>query len=119
MTTLNLTDQRRLTEALNDLDTINQTLDHLKQRKAELEDLVREFVPAGTKDAQYGNHTVTVTNPQRRLNTTALAKAFPVVQFPSLYKPSIDTTAVKKAISENELEERGLYTLTTPGVRVN
>lgn len=119
MTTLNPTDQRRLADAIADLDTTNQALEHLKQRKAELEDLIREFVPAGTKDAQYGNHTVTVTNPQRRLNTTALTKAFPVIEFPSLYKPSIDTAAVKKAISENELEERGLYTLTTPGVRVN
>ncbi|MDN6429215.1 MAG: hypothetical protein L0J79_05235 [Propionibacterium sp.] len=116
---MNTTDLHRLTDAIADLDTTNQTLDHLKQRKAELEDLIREFVPAGTKNAQYGDPTVTVTNPQRRLNTTALTKAFPVIEFPSLYKPSIDTTAVKKAISENELEERGLYTLTTPGVRVN
>lgn len=111
-------DVRRLTQALTDLANTNHTLDILKQRKAELEDLVRTLIPTPVKAAQFGDHHVTITAPQRRLNNTALIKAYPVIQFPGFYKPTIDTAAVKKAISDQELEDKGLYTFTTPSVRV-
>lgn len=56
-----------------------------------------------------GSHTVgpfkvTVKAGSRRLSTSRITAAYPVAQHPELYKPAIDTAAVKQHIAPVDLE---------------
>lgn len=68
-------------------------------------DLIDEAIRA----LGYGNHdagawTVQVQH-NRRLDPRAIEAAYPVTQHPELYKPAVDTTAVKRHIAAIDLED--------------
>lgn len=75
--------------------------DHIKQRQDQIKALLAELLPEG---GHVGDYKVTVTRP-RRLDPKAIEKAFPVTQRPELYRPAINTTAVRKHIAEVDLEQ--------------
>lgn len=52
-----------------------------------------------------GPYKVTVRHGARRLDPTKVAEAYPVTRHPELYKPTIDTGAVKHHLSPAELEQ--------------
>ena len=58
----------------------------------------------GTGSIPAGPYKVTVRTGARRLDPVKVAEAYPVVEHPELYKPAIDTTAVKHHLAPAELE---------------
>ena len=94
-----------------------QQIDALAGEKAQIEGWLRDqFQPGQTIEA--GDHQITISRPARRLNTSAIASAYPVVSWPDLYTPTLNTAAVKKHLSEKTLEDEGFYTEGTPTVKV-
>lgn len=62
-----------------------------------------------------GPYKVTIKAGARRLNATRLTAAFPVTQHPELYKPVLDTTAVKEHMAPVQLaafQDAGAPTVT-------
>lgn len=103
--------------AASRLVDIKQQIDALAGEKAQIEGWLRDqFQPGQTIEA--GDHQITISRPARRLNTAALANAYPVVSWPDLYTPTLNTAAVKKHLSEKTLEDEGFYTEGTPTVKV-
>lgn len=74
--------------------------DHIKARQDTIKQLLADLLPSG---GAVGDYKVTVTRP-RRLDAKAIEAAFPVTQYPHLYAPKPDTTAVRKHIAEVDLE---------------
>jgi hypothetical protein len=96
---------------------IKQQIDALAGEKAQIEGWLRDqFQPGQTIEA--GDHQITISRPTRRLNTTAITSAYPVISWPNLYTPTLNTAAVKKHLSEKTLEDGGFYTEGAPTVRV-
>lgn len=96
---------------------IKQQIDALAGEKAQIEGWLRDqFQPGQTIEA--GDHQITISRPTRRLNTTAITSAYPVISWPDLYTPTLNTAAVKKHLSEKTLEDGGFYTEGAPTVRV-
>lgn len=58
----------------------------------------------GTGSIPAGPYKVTVRAGARRLDPAKVAEAYPVVQHPELYRPAIDTAAVKHHLAPAELE---------------
>lgn len=107
----------KIENAASRLIEIKEHMDALAGEKAQIEGWLREhFEPGQTLEA--GDYQVTISRPARRLNTAALANAYPVVSWPDLYTPTLNTAAVKKHLSEKALEDGGFYTEGTPTVRV-
>ena len=52
----------------------------------------------------------------RRLNPGRFQQAFPVAQYPYLYKPAVDTTAIKEHLAPKALD--AFYDEGRPVVRV-
>lgn len=103
--------------AASRLVDIKQQIDALAGEKAQIEGWLRDqFQPGQTIEA--GDHQITISRPARRLNTSAIASAYPVVSWPDLYTPTLNTAAVKKHLSEKTLEDEGFYTEGTPTVKV-
>ncbi len=103
--------------AASRLVDIKQQIDALAGEKAQIEGWLRDqFQPGQTIEA--GDHQITISRPARRLNTSAIASAYPVVSWPDLYTPTLNTAAVKKYLSEKTLEEQGFYTEGAPTVKV-
>ncbi len=119
MTTPNTTDNigSQIKNAAARLVDIKQQIDALTGEKAQIEDWLRDqFQPGQTIEA--GDHQITISRPARRLNTSAIASAYPVISWPDLYTPTLNTAAVKKHLSEKTLEEQGFYTEGMPTVKV-
>ncbi|MFP7697139.1 hypothetical protein [Trueperella sp. LYQ143] len=74
-------------------NTINNEITEHKNTLAAL-------LPAGGK---VGDVKITVTHP-RRLDTTKIAKDYPVTSYPYLYKPQISTSDVRKHLSPADLD---------------
>jgi hypothetical protein len=74
-----------------------------KERIETIKATLRRRLPRGTHHV--GAHDVLVKAPARRLNAARLAAAFPVTEHPELYKPAIDTTAVKHHLAPAALEQ--------------
>lgn len=72
----------------------------LTERRDTIKHLLAKHLPDGGNIA---GHVVQVTRP-RRLDPKALEQAYPVAQHPELYRPALDTAAVKKHIAEVELD---------------
>ena len=72
----------------------------LNERVKELDTLIGAELDTGTH--QVGDYKVAITNPQR-INNAKVAAAFPVATHPHLYKPAIDTAAVKHHLAPAEL----------------
>lgn len=88
----------------------------LEQQNAELEDHLLKTHEPGNYPA--GDHTLTITKPSRRLNTRKLAADFPAVQYPQLYKQTIDSKKVKESFAVDYLEARNYYTTGKSQVRI-
>lgn len=88
----------------------------LEQQNAELEDHLLKTHEPGNYPA--GDYTLTITKPSRRLNTRKLAADFPAMQYPQLYKQTIDTKRVREAFAETYLETRDYYTTGKSQVRI-
>jgi hypothetical protein len=74
-----------------------------KERIETIKATLRRRLPQGTTNV--GSHRVLVKAPARRLVPARLADAFPVTEHPELYKPAIDTTAVKHHLAPAALEQ--------------
>lgn len=74
--------------------------DRIKQRQDQIKQLLAELLPTG--GGHVGDYTVKVARPHR-INPSAVENAFPVATHPWLYKPTIDTAAVRKHIAEVDL----------------
>ncbi|WP_263121150.1 hypothetical protein [Cellulomonas sp. RIT-PI-Y] len=74
-----------------------------KERVEEIKATLRRRLGVGTHNT--GAHSVQVRAGARRLNATRVAAAFPVVEHPELYKPTLDTAAVKAHIAPVALTE--------------
>ena len=107
----------KIENAASRLVDIKQRIDALTSEKAEIEGWLRDQFQAG-QTIEAGDHQITISRPARRLNTTALANAYPVVSWPDLYTPTLSKAAVKKHLSEKTLEDGGFYTEGAPTVRV-
>ena len=71
---------------------LNEQLDEIKTWFA-------THLPEGKTETSAGNITV---SPNRRLNTKKFLENYPVVSWPTFYKTTPDTTAIKKELGENE-----------------
>jgi hypothetical protein len=74
----------------------------IKERRDEIKSILRTLVPVGTTPA--GTYKVIVTDPAK-LDTKALAEAYPVTSHHHLYKPTLDTAAVRKHVAPVDLEK--------------
>lgn len=72
-------------------------------RIAEIKAILATRLPVGT--LAVGDYEVIVKAGARRLSTSRLAAAFPVETHPSLYKPTLDTAAVKAQFAPVALAE--------------
>lgn len=72
-----------------------------KERCDEIRAVLRRRLPRGTTST--GSHQVLVKAGARRLNAGRLTAAYPVVARPELYRPVIDTAAVKQRIAPVDL----------------
>lgn len=100
------TDQNQQTADLEQLAMhrakIAEEIKNLDDIRKEYDEKIATLAGEGTTTA--GAYKVTVTRP-RRLDAKAIEAAYPVAQNPTFYKRAVDTTAVKKAIAENDLEQ--------------
>lgn len=58
----------------------------------------------GTGTVQAGPYKVTVRAGARRLDPAKVAEAYPVERHPELYRPAVDTAAIKHHLAPAELE---------------
>lgn len=80
---------------------IAEEIKNLDDLRKEYDEKIAGLAGEGTTPA--GDYKITVTRP-RRLDAKKIEAAYPVTQHPTFYKRAVDTTAVKKAIAENDLE---------------
>lgn len=81
----------------------------LTGRRSDLDDRIKEIdsiltAQLDVETHEIGDYKVIVTQP-RRLDSKALAEAFPVAKFPEYYAAAISTEAVKADISPNALAQ--------------
>lgn len=93
--------------------TIDEQIDQLNAEREQINHAILDALPEG---GQVGETKVTVTTP-RRLDTRALAAAYPVAGHPALYKATLDTKAVRKHIAEVVLD--GFMVDGKPSVRLS
>lgn len=93
---------------------IAEEIKNLDDLRKEYDEKIAALAGEGTTTA--GAYKVTVTRP-RRLDAKKLEAAYPVAAHPTFYKRALDTTAVKKAIAENDLEQ--FQSLGSPSVRIS
>lgn len=108
------TDIHRLEQLVLERAKLTNDRDALIERIAELDSILTTHLTAGTHTL--ADHTVIITTPAR-LDPKKLEAAYPVAQHPELYKPTIDTTAVKNNISPIELDQ--YKTTGRPQVRIS
>lgn len=107
------TDIHRIEQLVIERAKLTNDRDALIERIAELDALITHHLPIGTHTVV--DHKVVITTPSR-LDPKKLEQAYPVAQHPELYKPAIDTAAVKARIAPLELER--YKTASRPQVRV-
>ncbi|MBE9924453.1 hypothetical protein G8C93_00915 [Cellulosimicrobium cellulans] len=88
--------------------------ERIKARRATIRSVLARHLDAGTTDL--ADHKVIVSMPSR-LDAKALGEAFPVAQHPELYKPALDTTAVRHHLSPAVLEQYTRAGSTTVTIR--
>lgn len=81
--------------------TITAQIDELTARKSAIDDLYREHLDFGT--TPLAGLKVSIQH-NRRLDPAKVMAAYPVTACPEIYKPTIDTTAIKKHIAPIDLE---------------
>lgn len=86
----------------------------IKERRDQIKSILRTLVPVGATQPA-GPYKVIVTSPAK-LDTAALAKAYPVATHHELYKPTLDTAAVRKHLAPIDLEQYSTH--GTPVVTV-
>ncbi|MFD6094553.1 hypothetical protein ACFWGN_20775 [Oerskovia sp. NPDC060338] len=93
-----------LEQLVTEYTKLGAELEHIAERRDTIKAiLARRFAPGTTTPV--GEHKVQVKSGTRRLNTTRLATAYPVVQHPDLYEPRISTAAVKAHLAPIALAE--------------
>lgn len=88
--------------------------ERIKARRATIRSVLARHLDGGTTDL--ADHKVIVSTPAR-LDSTAITAAFPVAQHPELYKPALDTTAVRHHLSPAVLEQYTRSGSTTVTIR--
>ncbi|MBD5787133.1 hypothetical protein IF650_13175 [Cellulosimicrobium terreum] len=88
--------------------------ERIKARRATIRAVLAKNLDPGTTDL--ADHKVIVSTPAR-LDSKALGDAFPVGRHPELYKPALDTTAVRHHLSPAVLEEYTRAGSTTVTIR--
>lgn len=87
-----MSDPRTLAALVDELLTVQEQMEPLKAREADLKARIRNAAEPGENAA--GTHTVTLA-PSRRLDLTAIAKAYPATEHPELYVLTPDTKKVR------------------------
>ena len=88
---------------VNEAVALQAQAEQIKERLDEIKvQLINRHKP-GTHTI--GDHKVQIRAGVRRLNSTRLAAAYPVEQFPQLYKASFDTAAVKNEFAPAALAD--------------
>jgi hypothetical protein len=85
----------------------------IKERKDTIKAILLASFEVGAHPV--GPYKVTIKAGARRLNAARLTAAFPVTQHPELYKPVLDTTAVKEHMAPVQLaafQDAGAPTVT-------
>ena len=88
--------------------------ERIKARRATIRSVLARHLDAGTTDL--ADHKVIVSTPAR-LDAKALGEAFPVAQHPELYKPTLDTSAVRHHLAPTVLEQYTRAGSTTVTIR--
>lgn len=105
--------QRTDAELAARLVTISEQIDRLTQEKQQIQDEIRERHPYGSTPA--GDWEIQVQR-NRRLDTARIEQRYPVAQYPHLYRPAVNTAALKENLAPVELEQ--FYSEGTPKVLV-
>jgi hypothetical protein len=87
----------------------------LEFTQAQLEQIDDEIRTRGVGTHEAGAWSVQV-RPSRRLDAKAVEAAYPVAQNPELYKPAIDTAAIKDHIAPKDLDQ--FYVENRPSIVV-
>ncbi|MDL5351131.1 hypothetical protein [Microbacterium sp. zg-YB36] len=81
----------------------------LLEQRNNIEDEIALIDSRLLEEHSYGTHDAgdwsLIVSHNRRLNPEAIQARYPVAQFPHLYKPAVNTEAVKKHIAPVELDE--------------
>lgn len=93
-------DVHRLEQLVLERAKLTSDRDALIERISDLDAQLTAVLDKGTH--AIADHKVTVTAPER-IDSKAIAAAFPVAQFPDLYAPAINLDAVKEQFSPAEL----------------
>lgn len=96
---------------------INAEIGALQEEKDAITALILHDLTPGTRIEADGL-TITVGKPVERLNTRKLTEAYPLLDFPHLYKAVVDTTAVRKHVPPADLEKHGVFDVQNPRVSV-
>jgi len=92
--------------------TLREDLEYIQ---SQLDQIDEEIRARGIGNHPAGEWTVSVS-PNRRLDPKRIEASYPVAQHPELYKPAVDTAAVKRHIAAIDLED--FYTEYQPRVVV-
>lgn len=95
-------DIHRLEQLVIERAKLTNDRDALIERITELDSILVGYLPTGTHTL--ADHTLVITVP-RRLDPNLLTAAYPVTQFPELYKPALDTASVKAHFAPVDLEQ--------------
>lgn len=90
-----------LSTLVDDLLSVQEAMEPLKAREADLKARIREAAQPGENAA--GAHTVTLT-PNRRLDLAAVAKAYPATEHPELYRLEPTATNVRKHLAPADVD---------------
>ena len=96
-----MSDPRNLAALVDELLTVQEQMEPLKAREADLKARIRDAAEPGENAA--GTHTITLA-PSRRLDLTAIAKAYPAETYPQLYTSTPDTKKVRAAFAPAVLD---------------
>lgn len=91
---------RNIEALIDERLSIDEQMELLNQRREEVNAAIAGLLPEG---GQVGETKVAVTR-ARRLDTRALTKAYPVAKNPELYRPTLDTKAVRRHVAEVDLD---------------
>ncbi|MCL1800456.1 MAG: hypothetical protein FWG25_03710 [Promicromonosporaceae bacterium] len=92
---------------------LNQRITALEERRDQIKAALTETLPTGT--TEIAGLKVSITRPNR-LNNQAIEKAYPIHEYPDLYRASLDTASVRRFISPVILETEFTQPATKPTI---
>lgn len=112
---LTIEETAELEQLIQHRQKLKTEIDHLDETRKEYDAKILDLLEDIDK-TQIGHYKLSVTR-TKRLNTKSLEQAYPVAQNPGLYTAQLDTSAVRKQLTEQELEAH--QTIGAPFLRVS